>query len=209
MSRHLKNESPRDFSAPGASESEEAFVAGLVAREEWAYRELVTRFSNKLYQLAFRLLRRQEEAQEILQEVFQKVVEKIQTFKGDSSLSTWLYRVTANEALMRIRSNKGAKDLSWEEILPKFEDGIWAESTPRWARLPEERLQEKEAKQFFQALIEKLPEEYRAPYLLKDVEQLSEEEVCEALGLSKPVMKMRVHRARLFLKKGLEERYLK
>jgi len=199
-----------DFSFPGASQlSEERLVTGLVAKDERAYRELIERWSEKLYRIAFRYLRRKEEAQEVVQDVFQKVVEKIHTFKGDSSLSTWLFRVTVNEALMRIRSGKGAKNISWEEILPKFEDGIWAETSPDWSKLPDERLLEKESKHFVRQAIEDLPEDYRSAYLLKDVEQLSEEEVCQALDLTKAVMKMRVHRARLFLKKKLEQKYLK
>jgi RNA polymerase sigma-70 factor (ECF subfamily) len=110
---------------------------------------------------------------------------------------------------MRIRSSKGVKNLSWEEILPKFEDGIWTETNPRWSKLPDEKLLEKESKRFIVESIEELPEDYRSAYLLKDVEQLSEEEVCEALNLTKAVMKMRVHRARLFLKKKIQEKFLK
>src|SRR5215831_7865306 len=197
-----------DFSFPGASQlSEERLVSGLIAKEERAYRELIERWSEKLYRIAFRYLRRKEEAQEVVQDVFQKVVEKIHTFKGDSSLSTWLFRVTVNEALMRIRSGKGVKNISWEAILPKFEDGIWTETSPDWSKLPDEKLLEKESKHFVTQAIEDLPEDYRSAYLLKDLEQLSEDEVCEALDLTKAVMKMRVHRARLFLKKKLEQKY--
>lgn len=184
-------------------------LQGLLRKEERAYRELVEDWSEKIYRIAMRFLRRPEEAREIVQEVFEKVVEKIHTFEGDSKLSTWLYRVTVNQALMRLRSEKRHPEVSWEEILPQYEDGVWNGSGPDWSRLPDEKLQEKESREFLQASLRELPEDYRAAYLLKDVEQLSEEEVCQALNLAKPVMKMRVHRARLFLKKKLEDRFLK
>lgn len=204
-----KIEDPRPFSPPIASQSEEAFVQGLRRGEEWAYRKLVQEWTSKLYHLAYRFLKREEEAKEVVQDVFRKVFEKIDSFKGDSKISTWLYRVTVNEALMRVRSRRGDPEVSWEEVLPKFEDGIWTDRVQNWAKLPEAALLEKEAQAFIQQCIQELPESYRAPYLLKDVEQLSENEVCQILGLEKSVMKVRVHRARLFLRKKIEKHYVR
>ncbi len=197
-----------NFSPPASSKEEADFVQGLVRREEAAFRYLVVNYSDKLYSVAFRFLRPAEDAQDVLQEVFRKVVEKIDTFKGDSKFSTWIYRVTVNESLMRIRAKQGAPTVSWEDILPKYEDGVYLDKNRDWGKLPESRLLEKEAKAFLKACIEQLPEDYRAAYLLKDVEELSEQEVCEILNLDKGVMKIRVHRARMFLRRKLEERYV-
>lgn len=206
-----ENKSPLagSFSPPDASQSEEELVAGLKGRQEWAFRRLVGDWSAKLLRLALRFVKRLEEAQEVVQDVYRKVWEKIDSFKGDSKLSTWLYRVTVNEALMRLRSRRTEAEISWEDILPKFEDGIWVDKVADWRALPDEALAEKEAREYLRQCIAELPSDYRAPYLLKDVEQLSENEVCEILDMDKSVMKVRVHRARMFLKKKIEGRYVR
>ncbi|HKY61845.1 MAG TPA: sigma-70 family RNA polymerase sigma factor [bacterium] len=197
-----------NFSRAGASDDEAGFVEALARREEWAFREFLNVYSDKLYRLAFRFLRQGEEAQDVLQEVVKKVLEKIESFRGEAKFSTWIYRVTVNEALMRLRSKRQAATVSWEEILPKYEDGVYIDPNRDWSKLPEARLQESEAREYLKQCIQQLPEDYRAAYLLKDVEELSENEVCSILGLDKSVMKVRVHRARMFLRKKLEERYV-
>ncbi len=192
-----------------ASNFMEPLVEGLKRRDEGAYRELVERWADRLYHIAYRFVRRKEEAQEIVQEVFQKIVEKIDTFKGESKLDTWIYRIAVNESLMRIRSNKQHRAVSWEEVLPRYEDGIFLEKASDWSALPDSKLEERETRELIRAGIEELPEDYRAAYLLKDVEQFSEEEASETLGISKTALKMRVHRARLFLKKKIEEKLVR
>ncbi|HEX5034710.1 MAG TPA: RNA polymerase sigma factor, partial [bacterium] len=88
-----------NFSGAGASDGEAGFVEALARREEWAFREFLNEYSDKLYRLAFRFLRQGEEAQDVLQEVVKKVLEKIESFRGEAKFSTWIYRVTVNEAL--------------------------------------------------------------------------------------------------------------
>lgn len=200
----------RDFQPSAASNlSEKDLVGGLREKADWAFRELISRWSDKLYRLALRFVKRPEEAQEIVQEVCLKVVEKIDTFEGGSSLYTWLYRVTVNESLMRLRPDRGKETVSWEDVLPKYENGVHLENFSDWAKLPDERFAEKEFQEFVRASIELLPDDLKTAYLLKDVEQLPEEEVCKILELTKPAMKNRVHRARLFLRKRIEEQYVR
>lgn len=199
-----------DVLKEGASKDEEELLRGLRAKENWAYGELIDRYADKLYRLAYRFFPQEEAAQDVVQDVLKKVLEKIDTFQGDSSLYTWLYRVTANECLMKIRANKNKKMISWEEIMPKFENGILTGhgAFADWAKMPDLQVMEQEAREFIAQCIQELPEDYRAAYILKDVEQRSEQEVCEMLGLNKSVMKVRVHRARMYLRKKLEERYV-
>ncbi|MBI1909842.1 MAG: sigma-70 family RNA polymerase sigma factor [Deltaproteobacteria bacterium] len=200
----------QDVSPVAASNtSEKDLIRGLREKADWAFRELISRWSDKLYRLSLRFLRRPEEAQEIVQEVCLKVVEKIDTFEGSSSLYTWLYRVTVNESLMRLRPDKGKKTVSWEDVLPKYENGIHTQEFSDWAKLPDERFAEKEIQEFVQSAIELLPDDLKTAYLLKDVEQLPEDEVCKVLELTKPAMKNRVHRARLFLRKKIEAKYVR
>lgn len=200
----------RDFSPSLASHPhEEALLRGLKQKEEWAYRQLIDKWSDKIYRLAYRFLGRKEEAEEIVQEVLHKVVEKIATFQGGSSLYTWIYRIAVNQALMRLRQVKGKQFVSWEECAPEFENGIRVREVADWSVLPEELFAQRELQDFLRQCIDELPEDLKTAYLLKDVEGLSEKEVCETLELTKPAMKNRVHRARLILRERLEKKYVR
>jgi RNA polymerase sigma-70 factor (ECF subfamily) len=191
-----------------SKQEEKDLVEGLRERREDAYRRLIDEYSEKLYRLASRILRRDEEAREVLQEVFVKVIQKIGDFQGDSSLYTWLYRVTVNEALMRKRAQTGRlKEESFEDLLPRYEFGYLADRTQDWSRAADERFQTEEFRALVRNLVDELPEELKAAYVLKDLEELSEDEVCGILEISKPTMKNRVHRARLILRKRIEEAY--
>jgi RNA polymerase sigma-70 factor, ECF subfamily len=202
--------SQRDLSQKPASNkvSEADLLRGLQAKEEWAYQELMDRWSEKLYRVAYRFLKRVEEAQEILQEVFEKVITNIQTFQGQSSLYTWLYRITVNQALMRLRKEGDRQLISWEDEKNQFEDGIWRHVIPDWSQIPDNLFDKQEVQEFVHACIEELSEDTKTAYLLKDGEGLAEDEVCAILDISKAAMKNRVHRARLYLRKKLEERYV-
>ena len=188
---------------------EEALLKGLKLKEEWAFRQLIDQWSSKLYRLAYRFLGKKEDAEEIVQEVLQKVLEKIDTFHGDSSLYTWLYRIAVNLSLMRLRAMKEKSFVSWEEFAPHFQHGIRTADVPDWSRVPEELFIREELRDFLQQCVDELPEDLKTAYLLKDVEALSEEEVSETLGLTKPAMKNRVHRARLILRERLERKYVR
>lgn len=189
--------------------SEQDLLEGLKNRSDEAYREFVEGYSGRLFRVISRFLPSPEEAKEVLQTVFLKVIENIPRFEGNSSLYTWTYRIAVNEALMRIRSRKGKREISWEEVLPHYEDGIRTYEIPDWSKLPDKQFADRELQEFVQGCVAELPEEEKSAYLLKDVEQLSEDEVCSLLKLTKPTMKNRVHRARLFLRKKIEERYVR
>jgi RNA polymerase sigma-70 factor (ECF subfamily) len=187
--------------------NERELVLGLKEKKEEAYRRLIEEYSGKLYRLAFRILRQEEEAREVLQEAFLKVVTKIESFHEASSLYTWLYRITLNEALMRKRGSHSHQELPLEDYLPHYEFGVATDVYTDWSRLPDELFEKEEVRSFVQACVEELPKDLKSAYLLKDVEGLSEEEVCGILEISRPAMKNRVHRARLILRKRIEDKY--
>lgn len=184
-----------------------ALIQGLKEKREEAFRELIERYSEKLFHLALRVLRREEEAREVVQEGFLKVVTKIGTFQEDSSLYTWIYRIVLNEALMRRRARHPEREIPIEDYLPRYELGVATEPATDWGKLPDRLFEESEVRDFIRACIEELPEDLRTAYVLKDGEGLSEDEVCKVLEISKPAMKNRVHRARLVIKKRIEEKY--
>jgi RNA polymerase sigma-70 factor, ECF subfamily len=187
---------------------EKELVEGLRGGREDAYRRLIDEYADKLYRLANRILRQEEDAREVLQEVFSKVVQKIADFQGDSSLYTWLYRVTVNECLMRRRGAAGAKkEESFEEMLPHYEFDYLADHVQDWSRAADGRFESEEFRSLVRRLVDELPEDLKSAYVLKDLEELSEDEVCGILEITKPTMKNRVHRARLILRKRIEEAY--
>lgn len=191
-----------------ASKEEGALIDGLRQGREDAYRRLIEEYSEKLYRLACRILRQEEDAREVIQEVFVKVIQKIADFQGDSSLYTWLYRVTVNEALMRKRGHAAhQREESFEDLLPHYEFGYLVDNTQDWSRAADERFQGEEFRALVRRLVDELPEVLKTAYVLKDLEELSEDDVCGILEISKPTMKNRVHRARLILRKRIEEAY--
>ncbi|WP_054520881.1 RNA polymerase sigma factor [Thermanaerothrix daxensis] len=174
-------------------------------RKEFA--RLVDTFSTPIYRLALKILGDPQDAEDILQETFIKALSALPTFEGRSSLSTWLYRIAVNEALMMLRRRK-PETLLTENDGGDEESGN-GESTYLidWCCLPEEELLSEEARQFLDHAIAQLPENLRLVFWLRDVEGLSIKETAEALGLSETNVKTRLLRARLRLRELLSDYY--
>lgn len=174
-------------------------------RKEFA--RLVDAFSTPIYRLALKILGDPQDAEDVLQETFIRALSALPTFEGRSSLSTWLYRIAVNEALMMLRRRK-------PETLLNENDGGDEENSDDasnylvdWCCLPEEELLSEEARQFLDQAIAQLPENLRLVFWLRDVEGLSIKETAEALGLSETNVKTRLLRARLRLRELLSEYY--
>jgi len=185
---------------------DDALVARAKQRDFEAFETLVARYEDKVYRLAFRFVRNETEAKEIVQETRLSVWRKLDGFKGDAQFSSWLYRVTANAALMRLRAQRRHPEVSTEELEPGFLDTHPATLGPmtapgdNWARRPDEELQSEEVRHQIQDAIDALPEIYRTVFLIRDVDGMSTEETAQALGLSIPTVKTRLHRARMALR---------
>lgn len=196
------SEKPHPYAKePGQDE----LLAGLRAGSPEAYERLLADYQDRIYRLAYRMTRNEADAEEVVQNVFLQIFRKIDTFEGNASLSTWIYRVTSNAALMLLRARKKNTE-SLEEAFPRYQaDGHVEDPEPAWGNLPEERLLSDEALSRVDAAVEKLAPEYRAVFVLRDVEGQSTEEVATALGLGEAAVKSRLHRARMFLRKRLGE----
>ncbi len=196
------------FSASRAQEkdrAEKAAEAGLVARLQAgapaAFEMLVEQYGDKIYRLAAGITRNSADAEDVLQEVFLSVLQHIKDFEGRAALGTWIYRIAANAALMKLRTRPAVPLIPWEEELPQFRpDGGHQAPVTDWSRNPEESLMEKETRAVLQDALATLPPEYRVVVLLRDVEGLSASETAETLGLSMAAVKSRLHRGRLFLR---------
>jgi RNA polymerase sigma-70 factor (ECF subfamily) len=189
--------------------SDESLIARAKGGDFEAFETLIARYDDKVYRLAFRFVRNETEAKEIVQDTLLSVWRKLDSFKGDSQFGSWLFRVTANAALMRLRSQRRHAEVSTEELPPGFLDnnqsayGQMLSHGENWSRRPDEELQSEELRRQIQTAVDALPEIYRTVFLVRDVDGLSTEETAEALGLSIPTVKTRLHRARMALRDAI------
>lgn len=173
-----------------------------------AFEEIVSRYSNKVYGFALRITKNDKDAEEVFQEVFLILTKKLDTFRGDSKFSSWLYRITANSAYMFIRSQKKHENnLSLEGYSPYDEEGTLMGKImyKDWSSRPDIIIFNKESIKIIEESINELPESYRAVFHLRDIEGLTNEEVADVLEISVPAVKSRLHRARLFLRDKLSD----
>jgi RNA polymerase sigma-70 factor (ECF subfamily) len=158
----------------------------------------------RIFGLALRMVGNEADAEDVTQDVLLQVVRKLDTFRGDAALSTWLHRVTVNAALALRRRRAASREYCLGEALGQFlADGSHAGPVRPWRAPPDEQAAGRELRGLIEAAIAGLPLLYRATYVLADVEGLSNAEVGAALGLSLPAVKSRLHRARLLMRAAL------
>ncbi|HET7904337.1 MAG TPA: sigma-70 family RNA polymerase sigma factor [Candidatus Eisenbacteria bacterium] len=177
---------------------DEELVRRAQADDERAFGELVERYESKVYSLGIKMLRNPEDAEDVLQDTFLRAYRGLKSFKGNSTFSTWIYRITANSALMRLRKKQlptvSIEDADEREAPINIAD---------WAPGPVEQLLNEETRQAMNEAIESLPPEFGQVFVLRDVEGLSNAEVAEILDLSVAAVKSRLHRARLKVRNRL------
>ncbi len=175
-----------------------------LGRDAEAFTELVNRYSEKVHNLALRITRNSADAEEILQDVFLTVYNKIDYFEGKSAFSSWLYRITANTAFMRLRKRRRETQAPIEEM--NNPPQMWAESRSDTEDVTYLSTRH-EIRATLEQAIEKLPEEYRMIFILRDVDGLSNQEAAEVLKMTIPAIKSRLHRAREMLRNKLARFY--
>lgn len=181
---------------------ESALLDGLRQGDPAAFAEVFEAFSDRVFRLAVRLLNDDAEAEEVVQDTFLTVFEKIDGFEGRSKLSTWMYRIAANHALMRLRSRRSAGlslDADTEEQAAETLPAVLAD----WSGAPEALLSSAESLAEMERAIAGLPDALRAAFVLRDLEELSTEEAADTLGITPGALKVRLHRARLLLRERL------
>jgi len=169
--------------------------------DQSAQTAIVQKYKRMVYNLGLKLLGNQEEAECILQETFLKVLESLPSFKGSSQLSTWIYRIATNQALMRLRNRKKQHlSLPVEE---EMEMKDYSQLTESFSTNPLDDLLNSELKENMSVSIDLLPPKYKSVFVLKDVEGLSLKEISDILHMSVPAVKSNLHRARLILREKL------
>ena len=169
---------------------------------------LVDMHSTQIYRLALKMLANPQDAEDVLQNTFLKAIQALPKFEGRSSLSTWLYRIAANESLMLIRRRKPEIDLTSKGENSESNDLILTQFTD-WCCLPESALISSEAQNYLDTAVQELSEKLRLVFILRDIEKLSIRETSEALSISETAVKTRLLRARLKLRELLSIYYEK
>ena len=171
-----------------------------------AFEALANRYEQRVYSLALRMLRHEQDAEDVTQQTFLSAVENLGGFRGDASFATWVLRIATHAALKVIRKCKGLDTVSLEEATEPGDD---YESIPHpeyiadWKQSPERLVHRNEVRRLLDEALAKLDEKHRLVFLLRDVEGLSVRETAEALGLSEANTKVRLLRARLQLREEL------
>jgi RNA polymerase sigma-70 factor (ECF subfamily) len=188
---------------------DQELLTRLKAGDETAIRDVAEAYGSKIYQLAFRYLRNKEDAEEVTQDVLFKVYRKVDAFRGDAQLSSWIYRITFNAAMSRLRTAKyqraQAEDaqvasLETEDavkpVLPEVAD---------WSSMADEQVFRSQLRRRVFSAILALPAIYRAPVVLRDLQGMSTEEASAVLRVKDQTLKSRLHRGRLILRKQLAD----
>jgi RNA polymerase sigma-70 factor (ECF subfamily) len=207
------NEPASDSTLPNGEPSDRELVERTRAGETAAFTTLVTRHQRQIYRLALRMMGNEADAEEVLQEAFLNAYGKLGEFRGDAAFNSWIYRIAANSALMRLRRKRRAPDFVSTDAEPSTEgmpapefgpDGSYVEP-PRsdWSMRADEALHNQQLGRAIEEAVANLSDEYRVVFMLKDVDGLSNEEIADALDLSVPAVKSRLHRARLALREQL------
>jgi RNA polymerase sigma-70 factor, ECF subfamily len=187
--------------------SEMISLPALQAGDQRELARLVDIYSERVYRLALKILNDAQDAEDILQETFLKVMRGLPNFEGRSSLSTWIYRIATNEALMLLRKRKNGNASLDDSDYSDSEEGERELQIIDWCCLPERELLSGEARIFLDKAIESLPDLLKVVFILRDIEGLSIHETAEALNLTEVTVKTRLLRARLLLRDKLSTYY--
>ena len=179
-------------------------ITRLQSGEERALQELADRYGSRIFQLAIRHMKNREDAEEVTQDVLLKVYRKVDAFRGDAQLSSWIYRITFNTAMSRLRSARVNRSAE----VPAAESN--ADGTPQfksepadWTSLADDQVMRAQMRKKLIDSLGRLPEVYRVPVLLRDINGLSTEEASAILKVKPQTLKSRLHRGRLILRKHL------
>ena len=193
------------------SDAELALIDRLRAGDSSAVTDLATAYGPRIYQLAFRYMQNREDAEEVAQDVLMKVFRKIDAFRGDSALSSWIYRITFNAAMSRLRNSKFSRpnEVSAEDVFrPVGADGDQRRpprETADWSSLADETFLRSQLRDRLADAMQDLPPIYRIPVMLRDIQGLSTEEASAVLRVKTQTLKSRLHRGRLILREKLAD----
>ena len=182
--------------------SEPEMIAAILAGDIQLYHELIRPYERSVYVMALSYMKNEADAEDVAQEAIVRAFRKLYSFRSESKFSTWLISITINEARTRLRRQVLVRMESLDQ-LPDEDKGLSPALLRDWREIPSEAIERDEVRKLIQQAVDQLPDIYREVFLLRDVEELSINEAAEALKISIPSVKVRLHRARLMLQKQL------
>ena len=177
-------------------------IAAVLAGEIQLYHQLIRPYERSVYVMALSYMKSEADAEDVAQEAFIRAFRKLESFRAESKFSTWLISITINEARTRLRRQALVRMEPLDQ-LPDEDKSISPALLRDWREIPSEAVEREEVRNLIQLAVEQLPDIYREVFLLRDVEELTISETAEALNISVPSVKVRLHRARMMLQKQL------
>ena len=181
-------------------------INGIQSGQKDLFYELVKRYEGKIYNFGLKLCRDIGDAEDLVQDTFLNVFRYLKDFRHETKFKNWLYKIASNVCIKKKRKSKFAPDreLPLDDFLPGEDDRAPSE-LPDWAALPLEKLLNEELSENLKKSIASLPEKYRMVFVLRDVEGFNTDETAQILNVSPASVKVRLHRARLFLREKIKE----
>ena len=186
---------------------ERELIGRMQAGDISAVADLSTTYGARIHQLAFRYMKNWEDAEEVTQDVLMKVFRKIDAFRGDAALSSWIYRITFNTAMSRLRTGRSTRAAEQHRSEPADDsaNAMPAQDPADWSSLADDHVLRREMREQLIEALTTLPEVYRIPVVLRDIQGLSTEEASQVLHVKPQTLKSRLHRGRLILREALAE----
>jgi RNA polymerase sigma-70 factor, ECF subfamily len=203
----LSASNPHRLPSKIARDDEHLLVKAAKSGDLASFEELVNRYEQKIFRLTMNITRNREDAEDAMQDAFMKAYSHLNTFQQGSRFYTWLVRIAANEALMRLRKRR-PNQFSLDEPI-EGDDDIIPREIEDWGPSPEQRYAQSEMREILSNAIDELQPDFRVVFVLRDVEGISTEETAEALGISVAAVKSRLLRARLKMRQKLNRYFRK
>ena len=186
---------------------ERELIGRMQSGDASAVAELSSAYGQRIHQLAFRYMKNWEDAEEVTQDVLLKVVRKIDAFRGDAALSSWIYRITFNTAMSRLRTGKAGRAAEQQRHEPVSDElsGLIPQDPADWSSLADDHVLRREMRERLIKALTTLPEVYRTPVVLRDIQGMSTEEASRVLRVKPQTLKSRLHRGRLILRQAMAE----
>ena len=182
-------------------------IGRMQAGDGTAVSDLASTFGPRIHQLALRYVKNWEDAEEVTQDVLMKVFRKIDAFRGDAALSSWIYRITFNTAMSRLRSTRASRTVEVQapdQATQAQPDRVPSEPAD-WSALADDHVLRGQMRERLIESLTRLPEVYRVPVILRDIQGLSTEEASAVLKVKPQTLKSRLHRGRLMLREHLSD----
>jgi len=180
-------------------------IERLRARDHSAVSDLASVYSSRIRLLALRYVKNEEDAEEVVQDVLLKVYQKIEAFRGDAALSSWIYRITFNTAMSRLRASRASREAALVSVDPAGSDGLQVPDIADWSSMGDDEVLRGELREKLRKALAVLPPIYRVPVLLRDVRGLTTGEASAALKVKDQTLKSRLHRGRMILRDQLAD----